>query len=81
MHAMNQPVYEEVIEFIAAGATPQQVVDFRPSELLQERVKSLVVRHRAGELSVAEQEELNQYLMLEHVMRLAKARARKHLRS
>ena len=37
-------VYEEVIDFIAAGTTPQNVIAFRPSEAAQERVTDLLSR-------------------------------------
>lgn len=77
---MAHPVYEEVIEFIASGATPQQVIDFNPSEEVQKRVRELLILQSADRLSLEDAEELAQFLMLEHVMRLAKARARQKLR-
>ena len=36
--------YQEVIDFIAAGTTPQNVVAFRPSEAAQARVEDLMAR-------------------------------------
>ena len=71
--------YEEVVDFIAAGTTPQNVIAFRPSEAAQERVEDLLSREKDGELSPAEKSELDHYLQLEHLMRLAKARARDFL--
>jgi len=71
--------YEEVVDFIAAGTTPQQVVAFRPSEEAQKRVEDLLTREKDGELSSPEKSELDHYLQLEHLMRLAKARARDFL--
>jgi hypothetical protein len=73
--------YEEVIDFIAAGTTPQNVIDFRPSEAAQARVEDLLEREKDGELSSAERSELDNYLQIEHLMRLAKARARYFLTS
>jgi hypothetical protein len=75
----NIKAYEEVIDFIAAGTTPQNVIAFRPSEAAQERVEDLLSREKDGELSSAEKSELDHYLQLEHLMRLAKARARDFL--
>ncbi len=72
-------VYEEVIDFIAAGTTPQHVISFRPSEAAQTRLEDLLSREKEGELSPAEKSELDLYLQLEHLMRLAKARARDFL--
>jgi hypothetical protein len=71
--------YEEVIDFIAGGTTPQNVIDFRPSEAAQERVSELLSREKEGEISSAEKSELDHYMQLEHLMRLAKARARDFL--
>ena len=71
--------YEEVVDFIAAGTTPQNVIAFRPSEAAQARVEDLLSREKDGELSSAEKSELDHYLQLEHLMRLAKARARDFL--
>jgi hypothetical protein len=52
------------------------VIDFRPSEAAQERVTDLLSREKDGELSATEKSELNHYMQLEHLMRLAKVRAR-----
>lgn len=71
--------YEEVIDFIAAGTTPQNVIDFRPSDAAQERLEDLLSREKEGSLSSEEKFELDHYLQLEHLMRLAKARARDFL--
>lgn len=67
--------YEEVIDFIASGTTPKNVIAFRPSETAQERVAYLLNLEKETELSVAERSELDHYMQLEHLMRLAKARA------
>jgi hypothetical protein len=71
--------YEEVVDFIAAGTTPSGVVAFRPSEATKARVADLIHRQKTTGLSPEETAELNHYLQLEHLMRLAKARARLHL--
>ena len=71
--------YEEVVDFIAAGTTPQNVIAFRPSKAAEERVEDLLSREKDGELLPAEKSELDHYLQLEHLMRLAKARARDFL--
>jgi hypothetical protein len=68
--------YEEIIDFIAAGTTPEAVVAFRPSEVVRQRVADLVARSGDGNISAEEQSELDDYLQLEHIMIMAKARAR-----
>ncbi len=71
--------YEEVIDFIAAGSSPSAVVSFRPSEEARARVYDLLGREKTGGLTAEETAELDHYMQLEHLMRLAKARARHFL--
>jgi hypothetical protein len=71
--------YEEVIELIAAGSSPSKVIAFRPSEAAKARVVDLVTREKTGGLTQDETSELEHYLQLEHIMRLAKARAKKYV--
>ncbi|MEM7375507.1 MAG: hypothetical protein AAF587_43340 [Bacteroidota bacterium] len=78
---VHTKAYEEIIFFIAAGSTPEQVIAFRPSQEVQNRVRELVDREKNTSLSAEEQSELNNYLLLEHLMRMAKARARQILAS
>ncbi|VAW42834.1 hypothetical protein MNBD_CHLOROFLEXI01-4553 [hydrothermal vent metagenome] len=78
MQALS-PAYEEIIDFIAAGTTPNSVASFRPSEMAKERVANLIYREKTSGLTDQETAELNHYLQLEHIMRLAIARARQNL--
>jgi len=71
--------YEEVVDFIAAGTSPQNVVAFRPSETAKERVADLIQREKTTSFSPDEKSELDHYMQLEHLMRLAKARARRYV--
>ena len=70
--------YEEIIDFIAAGTTPEAVVAFHPSDSVQQRVTELIERSKDGSISTEEQSELDDYLQLEHIMIMAKARARQY---
>ncbi|MBD1934364.1 MULTISPECIES: hypothetical protein [Cyanophyceae] len=74
-------VYDEIIDFIATGTTPQSVINFRLSEAAQERLEDLVYKHKSGELTPDEKRELDHFLTLEHIMRLAKARANKYIKA
>lgn len=73
------PVYEEIIDFLAAGTTPDAIISFRPSQDAKERVEDLIRREKTSSLSVEDADELNHYMQLEHIMRLAKIRARQYL--
>ena len=71
--------YEEFVDFIAAGTTPKGVVDFSPSQSTKDHVADLIHRQKTVGLSAEEAAELSHYLEMEHLMRLAKARARQYL--
>ena len=71
--------YEEVIEFIAAGTSPSSIIAFQPSAAAKERVADLIYQEKTAGLSPDEKSELDHYMQLEHLMRLAKARARRHI--
>jgi hypothetical protein len=73
------PIYFEIIDFIAAGTTPEAVADFRPSPEAQQRLAALIEREKAGSLSPEEKAELEHFMDLEHILRMAKARARQIL--
>ena len=73
--------YDEFVDFIAGGSTPQVVIDFRASEGTKARVAELIHSQKADSLSADETAELNQSLQIEHLMRLAKARAGQRLHS
>jgi hypothetical protein len=75
------PSYMEIIDFIASGTTPQAVADYRPSREAQHRVAELIAREKEGGLSAEEKSELDHFMDLEHILRVAKARARQILAS
>ena len=79
MTIASPKAYDEVIDFIAAGTTPKLVVAFQPSETTKARVAELIYREKTIGLSPQEKAELDDYMRLEHIMRLAKARARRYL--
>jgi len=72
--------YDEILDFLAAGTTAEDIADFRPSEEAQARVRELIERRQQSKLTSAEDEELEEYLRLEHLMIMAKAKAQARLR-
>ncbi|MEH2328921.1 hypothetical protein [Nostoc sp.] len=72
-------VYDEIIEFIAAGTTPQSVIDFKLSDAAKDRLEDLVYRAKTEGLTGSDQRELDHFLTLEHIMRLAKAKAHQYI--
>ncbi len=68
--------YSEIIDFIASGSTPAMVAVFSVSDATKSRVADLLRREKNASLSTEEKSELDNYMALEHVMRLAKAKAK-----
>lgn len=77
--SLASPAYFEIIDFIAAGTTPDTVTRFRPSPEAQQRVAELIEREKTAGLSAEENAELAHVMELEHILRMAKARARQIL--
>ncbi|HET7231966.1 MAG TPA: hypothetical protein VFJ16_18305 [Longimicrobium sp.] len=73
-------VHREIAGFLAENMTPATLVAFRPSDAAQRRVSDLIFREKNEGLTREETEELDAYMGLEHVMRLAKAMAHRRLR-
>jgi len=60
--------YEEIVNFIASGTSPESVVGFDASEEVKARVSELVAKEKEDRLSMEETTELNLYMQLEHIM-------------
>jgi len=70
--------YDSLAEFMAM-LDPVKVLAFHAPEALQDRVEELLEKKQEDGLADAEQEELDHYLIYEHIVRLAKSRARLYL--
>src|SRR5215216_8153439 len=77
----EQKSYDEIIDLFARGASSAEVLAFRPSEDTQERVRFLLERNAADELTAEEASELELFGELEHVMQLVKVRAQEYLKT
>ena len=83
-NAITQPGFKgaaEVLEFLASLPTPQEIIKLRPSKTLQDRISSLLERNRTSGLTPEENQEWEQYQYLEHLVRIAKAKALIKLKS
>ena len=73
--------YDEVLDFLTAKASPEEIANFRPSAEAQARFSELIARKKSGVIASAETEEMEEYLRLEHFMIMAKARAQLRLKA
>jgi hypothetical protein len=62
----------EFIDFLTSNPRDGSVGAYKLSEVFQERVEVLLERNRSGVLGQEEQRELDDYVRLEHVIRVIK---------
>lgn len=67
--------FAEVLEFLAALPTPEEILTLRPSLMLQAQIDRLSERYQAEELTSQEKQLWKQYEYLEHIVSIAKAKA------
>ncbi|MBO0936894.1 hypothetical protein J2I47_10095 [Fibrella sp. HMF5335] len=72
-------VYADLIDLIAPGVTPEQIINFKPSTEAQDRLSELLYKNRTTRLTAEEERELDRFRDVEHIIRMAKARARKYV--
>jgi hypothetical protein len=79
--AIAQPtiLFDEILDFLASTPTPQQIIAFKPSDTLQERLDDLLERNRQETLMPDEREELDEVLRMNHFMNMLVIRARQKL--
>jgi hypothetical protein len=69
--------YDEIIDFITSSPNPKDVLNFRPSSSVIKRVEDLLYKKKTSELNSDENIELDRFMLIEHIMIMAKKRAKK----
>ena len=73
------PVFNEMIDLLAT-LPAQTLLDFHPSQKMQKHVDQLLQKNRDNGLSDDEKSDLDKIMVLEHIVRMAKARVLKKMR-
>jgi hypothetical protein len=74
-------ILEELAELLAK-MDPEKVLSFRTSEKAQERLETLLWKNKEADgLDEVEKAELEQFMLVEHIVSLAKTRALKSISS
>ncbi|MBX3081072.1 MAG: hypothetical protein KF716_05515 [Anaerolineae bacterium] len=79
MATVQVSAYDDIMEFLTSSPTPEQIIEFRPSEAMQERVRYLLDENRTGTLTTEQRRELDEIEQIEHFMRRLKIYARSKL--
>ncbi|MEZ4511237.1 MAG: hypothetical protein R3C62_05135 [Chloroflexota bacterium] len=73
------PAFTELLDFLAAGPTPAEIVAYKVSSQTQLRLETLLAKNREEGLTAVESAELDTYQQINHLFILLKARARQTL--
>lgn len=66
---------EEVTNFLAAAPTAEQIVAFKPSKLLDQRLHYLLDQNSADRLTIEERHELDEFLVMSHFLKMLRLKA------
>ena len=68
-------IYDEMLDYLAEKATPEEILAFQASARAEERAAYLLDRNNSGDLTPEESIELHQMLYLDSRISVLKARA------
>jgi hypothetical protein len=71
--ALPATLYRDILAFLATKPSSEEIVAFQPEPEMQERLRVLLQREHAGELTSTEQAELDEFEQIEHFMVMLKA--------
>ncbi|NJL77301.1 MAG: hypothetical protein HC892_22035 [Saprospiraceae bacterium] len=74
MFVENLSVFDELAYFLAS-LSPKKVLAYKVSPKAQERVNFLMDKNKISGLSASEHEEMERYMVVEHIIQLAKAKS------
>ena len=74
-----ETLLDEITDFLASIPTAAEIVAFKPSEQLNQRLHELLDRAGEGTLTDREQDELKEYLRVSHLLKMLKGKVRLNL--
>jgi hypothetical protein len=77
----SNEVYRYILEFLTTNPSPDAILHFSLTPAMQERASDLLEKNRSDQLTPAESAELDEYVHINDLVSLLKARALKNLRS
>jgi hypothetical protein len=70
--------FDQIVDFVATGGLREDLIRFAADNETRERVAWLIQKEKADGLLPEETTELDDYMRLEHLIRMAKTRARRN---
>jgi hypothetical protein len=72
-------LFDEILDFLSASPTAEEIIAFQVPEHLQIRLSLLLEKNRGNQISYHEQKELDEFMAIDRLVSRLKARARKKL--
>lgn len=79
-NAPARTVFSEITDFLATNPTPETIVAYQLPEILQARANDLAERNGEGELSLIEHDEMMDFVRVDQMMTLLKAKMKLKLK-
>ena len=70
--------FDEIIAFLAASPSTEQIIAYRPPEQLQARMSALLEKNRQTDLDADEAVELDELLRMNRFISRLQAKAKQH---
>jgi hypothetical protein len=72
-------IYKYILDFIVSNPSHEEVMKFKPTVAMQARLKDLLAKSATQQLSIAEEQELDEYERIEHLIVMLKSGSLQHL--
>ena len=72
-------VYRYILEFLVSQPSSEDLLSFEPTPAMQKRANALLKKNQAGQLTSAEEKELDEYLRINHLVTMLKSGAISYL--
>ncbi len=69
---LSAHIYRYILDFLASQPTAEQIAAFTPTPEMTDRLRTLLARKSSGEITPAEESELDEHERIEHLMIMIK---------
>lgn len=73
-------VFDEITDFLAAAPTLEEIIAYKLPEALEQRALYLLDQNRQGMMSSDERDEMQEFMDVDHLMTVLKAKARRRMK-
>lgn len=76
MFAPPKSLFDEITDFLASAPSAEEIIAFRPSEELTNRLQVLQSKNSDGNITAEEYEQLTELVRMNHFLRMLVAKTR-----